>query len=87
MKVHLDIFKVQKEFAIEHGTRYVVRVHNFGTPNYRWFGAESLIEIYDHTRELSLFDWNDIEEKIDECGGFHAELDMDDFRFARLFVI
>jgi hypothetical protein len=42
MKVHLDIFKVQKEFAIEHGTRYVVRVHNFGTPNYRWFGAESL---------------------------------------------
>jgi len=87
VQVLLYFFKVDDRFAEECGTRYVVRAHRFGTPQSKWFCAESIIEVYDRTRDAFQLDWGDVEEKLAAKGGLEHELEMEEFQFARLFSI
>jgi len=86
MKVYLYIFKVQTAYANETETRYIVRVHRFGTPNSKWLAADSLVEVhYALYGVFPAFNWGEIEKALEAEGGYDADFDIGEFEYAKLF--
>lgn len=87
MHVWLYIFKVQREFVEDSGNRYIVRVHQFGTPKSKWVGVGSLVELHHelHTA-FGAFEWTEIENALEDKGGFDMEKDIEEFSFHQLFA-
>ena len=85
MKVDLYIYKTQREFAEEAGSRYIVQAHRFGTPQYKYECADSLVELHYKMQSLPAFNWEEIETSLDRIGGCQVVLDLGEFEFAQLF--
>ena len=87
MHVRLYIFKVQREFVEDSSTRYIVRVHQFGTPKSRWHGVGSLVELHHEINSaFGAFEWTEIENALEDKGGFDMEKDIEEFSFHQLFA-
>ncbi len=90
MQVDLYVYKVAKEFADDVETRYIAQAHLCGTPEHRWFGADSLGELYDRLRgsevRLPPGAWSAIESALEARGGAETPLDMDEVTFAGIFT-
>jgi hypothetical protein len=88
MLVNLYIFKVRREFVEDaHDTRYIVRVHQFGTPKSKWHGVGSLVELYYELRSaFGGLEWDEIESSLEDKGGFELEREIEEFSFHQLFA-
>jgi hypothetical protein len=89
VQVNLVIYKVSREFADKVGTRHIAQAHLFGTPEYRWFAAESLVELHGRLEYCGVkpmaLDWSDVESALESEGGFEISLDLDEPTFSSLF--
>ena len=89
MQVDLKIFRVAQEFADKVGTRQIAQAHRFGTPEYRWFAAESLVELYQRLEYRGIkdraLDWGVVESSLEGVGGFEITLELEESVFLRLF--
>jgi hypothetical protein len=88
MQVTLYIFKVQRQF-VEDGmdTRYIVRVHQFGTPKSKWMGVGSLVELhYEIHSAFGGLEWTEIENALEDKGGFEMSREIEGFSFHQLFA-
>jgi hypothetical protein len=88
MNVTLYVLKVQREFVADGpSSRYTVRVHQFGTTKSKWTGADSLVEI--HYKIHSAFgglDWSEMEESLENKGGYMLFKDIEEFHYHQLFA-